>query len=90
MDPLSIAGAIGVATKAFNTIKQGFAIGQDIDQMARSNWKMDVCKFLMLTKQKKKQKIHHYLKSYYMQVLLNSKHLRHMQQKRSLNNKGMN
>ena len=34
MDPLSIAGAIGVATKAFNTIKQGFAIGQDIDQMA--------------------------------------------------------
>ena len=22
------------ATKAFNTIKQGFAIGQDIDQMA--------------------------------------------------------
>lgn len=34
MDPLTIAGAIGVATKAFNTIKQGFAIGQDIDQMA--------------------------------------------------------
>ena len=34
MDPLSIAKAIGVATKAFNTIKQGFAIGQDIDQMA--------------------------------------------------------
>jgi len=34
MDPLSIAGAIGVATKAFNTIKQGFAVGQDIDQMA--------------------------------------------------------
>ena len=34
MDPLTIAGAIGVATKAFNTIKQGFAVGQDIDQMA--------------------------------------------------------
>lgn len=34
MDPLTIAGAIGVATKAFNTIKQGFAVGQDINQMA--------------------------------------------------------
>ena len=34
MEPLTIAGAIGVATKAFNTIKQGFAVGQDINQMA--------------------------------------------------------
>lgn len=34
MDPLTIAGAIGVATKAFNTIKQGFAVGQDLQQMA--------------------------------------------------------
>ncbi len=34
MDPLTIAGAIGVATKAFNAIKQGFAVGQDLQQMA--------------------------------------------------------
>jgi len=34
MDPLTIAGAIGVASKAFNAIKQGFAVGQDLDQMA--------------------------------------------------------
>ena len=32
MDPLTIAGAIGVASKAFNAIKQGFAVGQDLDQ----------------------------------------------------------
>ena len=31
---MTIAGAIGVATKAFNTIKQGFAVGQDLQQMA--------------------------------------------------------
>ena len=34
MDPLTIAGAIGVASKAFNAIKQGFAVGQDLAQMA--------------------------------------------------------
>ena len=34
MDPLTIAGAIGFASKAFNAIKQGFAVGQDLDQMA--------------------------------------------------------
>ena len=34
MDPLTIAGAIGVASKAFNAIKQGLAVGQDLDQMA--------------------------------------------------------
>ena len=34
MDPLTIAGAIVVASKAFNAIKQGFAVGQDLDQMA--------------------------------------------------------
>ena len=34
MDPLTIAGAIGVASKAFNAIKHGFAVGQDLDQMA--------------------------------------------------------
>ena len=34
MDPLTIAGAIGGASKAFNAIKQGFAVGQDLDQMA--------------------------------------------------------
>ena len=34
MDPLTIAGAIGAASKAFNAIKQGFAVGQDLDQIA--------------------------------------------------------
>ena len=90
MDPLSIAGAIGVATKAFNTIKQGFAIGQDIDQMKKVKLTNGCLQFLMLTKQKKKQKIHHYLKSYYMQSSIEQQALEDIWQKRSLNNKGMN
>ena len=61
MDPLSIAGAIRVQIKAFNTIKQGFAIGQDIDQMAGQigKWMSAVSD---VDQAKKKQKIHHYLK----------------------------
>ena len=34
MDPLTITAAIGVASKAFNTIKAGFAVGRDLESMA--------------------------------------------------------
>ena len=34
MDPLTIAGAIGVATKAFTALKNGIAVGKDIQDMA--------------------------------------------------------
>ena len=33
MDPLTIAAAVSVATSAFNTIKQGFSIGRDLESM---------------------------------------------------------
>jgi uncharacterized membrane protein YidH (DUF202 family) len=33
MDPLTITAAVGVATKAFNTIKAGFQIGRDLESM---------------------------------------------------------
>tara|TARA_R100000808_G_C2125663_1_gene135999 strand:+ start:558 stop:1043 length:486 start_codon:yes stop_codon:yes gene_type:complete len=33
MDPLTITAAVGIATKAFDTIKQGFAIGRDLESM---------------------------------------------------------
>jgi hypothetical protein len=35
MDPLTITAAVSVATSAFNTIKQGFAIGKDIEGMTK-------------------------------------------------------
>ena len=40
MDPLTITAAIGVASKAFNTIKAGFAVGRDLESMAgdHSRW----------------------------------------------------
>ena len=34
MDPLTIAGAIGIATKAFTALKSGIAVGKDIQDMA--------------------------------------------------------
>ena len=34
MDPVTISLAVGVASKAFNAIKQGFAVGRDIEQMS--------------------------------------------------------
>jgi len=34
MDPLTIAGAIGIATKAFTALKNGIAVGKDIQDMA--------------------------------------------------------
>ena len=34
IDPITISAAIGVASSAFNAIKQGFAIGRDIEQMS--------------------------------------------------------
>ena len=34
MDPLTIAGAIGIATKAFTALKRGIAVGKDIQDMA--------------------------------------------------------
>ena len=34
MDPVTISVAVGVASKAFSAIKQGFAIGRDIEQMS--------------------------------------------------------
>lgn len=34
MDPVTISLAVGVASKAFSAIKQGFAIGRDIEQMS--------------------------------------------------------
>jgi len=33
MDPLTITAAVGIATKAFNTIKAGFQIGRDLESM---------------------------------------------------------
>jgi len=33
MDPLTITAAVGIATKAFDTIKQGFSIGRDLESM---------------------------------------------------------
>ena len=33
MDPLTITAAVSVATSAFNTIKQGFSIGRDLESM---------------------------------------------------------
>ena len=34
MDPLTISVAVGVASKAFSAIKQGFAVGRDLEQMS--------------------------------------------------------
>ena len=34
MDPVTISLAVGVASKAFAAIKQGFAVGRDIEQMS--------------------------------------------------------
>ena len=34
MDPLTISIAVGVASKAFSAIKQGFAVGRDLEQMS--------------------------------------------------------
>jgi len=34
MDPVTISLAMGVASKAFSAIKQGFAVGRDIEQMS--------------------------------------------------------
>ena len=34
MDPLTISIAVGVAGKAFSAIKQGFAMGRDLEQMS--------------------------------------------------------
>ena len=33
MDPLTITAAVGIASKAFDTIKAGFAIGRDLESM---------------------------------------------------------
>ena len=33
MDPLTITAAVGIATKAFETIKSGFQIGRDLESM---------------------------------------------------------
>ena len=34
MDPVTISVAVGVASKAFDAIKKGFAMGRDIEQMS--------------------------------------------------------
>ena len=34
MDPLTISVAVGVASKAFSAIKQGFAVGRDLEKMS--------------------------------------------------------
>jgi hypothetical protein len=34
MDPVTISLAMGVASKAFDAIKKGFAVGRDIEQMS--------------------------------------------------------
>jgi hypothetical protein len=34
MDPVTISLAIGVASKAFDAIKSGFAMGRDLEQMS--------------------------------------------------------
>ena len=34
MDPVTIGAAVSAATSAFNLLKQGFAIGRDIEQMS--------------------------------------------------------
>ena len=34
MDPVTISLAVGVASKAFSAIEQGFAVGRDIEQMS--------------------------------------------------------
>ena len=34
MDPLTISLAVGVASKAFSAIKQGFAVGRDLEKMS--------------------------------------------------------
>ena len=34
MDPLTISVAVGVASKAFSAIKQGFALGRDLEKMS--------------------------------------------------------
>lgn len=40
MDPLTISAAVGTATAAFNTLKQAFATGRDLESMANdiSRW----------------------------------------------------
>jgi len=34
MDPMTISIAVGVASKAFSAIKQGFAVGRDLEKMS--------------------------------------------------------
>ena len=88
MDPIRIAGAIGGATKAFNTIKQGLRLVK-IDQMA-GQIENGCLQFLMLTKQKKKPKNPPLFKKLLYASSIEQARLEECSKKRSLNNKGMN
>ena len=41
IDPVTISLAVGAAGKAFSAIKQGFAVGRDLEQMSGDLNKMD-------------------------------------------------
>jgi hypothetical protein len=41
MDPITISLAVGVASKAFDAIKSGFAMGRDLEQMSGDIRQMD-------------------------------------------------
>ena len=62
IDPVS---AMAVAGTAFSAIKKGIQLGKDVEFMygdIGSGWVQS----LMLIKQRKMQKIHHYTKKYLM------------------------
>ena len=48
MDPVTISLSVGVASKASSAIKQGFAIGRDIEQMSGDKMDADVVQFATL------------------------------------------
>jgi len=89
MDPVTISLAVGVASKAFSAIKQGFAVGRDIEQMSGDigRWMGAVSDVDNAEKQAKNPPL---LGSFLKQVLLKKRQWLHTLQKRNLRNRDTN
>ena len=89
MDPVTISVAVGIAGKAFDAIKKGFAVGRDIEQMSGDigRWMGAVSDVDNAEKQAKNPPL---FVSCLKLVLSKRQQWLRMQQKRNLRNKGTN
>ena len=89
MDPVTISLAMGVASKAFDAIKKGFAVGRDIEQMSGDigRWMGAVSD---VDNAENKQKILRCLVNFSKLGLLKRQLSLLMQPRRNLRNKGTN